>query len=84
MQKPRGNEIFVIESFFLFLATSKRLNQRWLKQFLKYKNTDFPGDPVVNILPSNAGAAGVIPAWGAKILGTLQQKNQNIKQEAIL
>ena len=46
----------------MFLATSKRLNQRWLKQFLKYKNTDFPGDPEVNFSPSNAGAAGLIPA----------------------
>ena len=28
---------------------------------------DFPGRPAVKILPSNAGRAGSIPGWGAKI-----------------
>ena len=28
---------------------------------------DFPGGPVAGTLPSNAGGAGSIPDWGAKI-----------------
>ena len=28
---------------------------------------DFPGGPMVKTLPSNAGAVGLIPGWGAKI-----------------
>ena len=28
---------------------------------------DFPGGPVVKILPSNAGDMGFIPGWGTKI-----------------
>ena len=40
---------------------------------------DFPGGPVVKILPSNARVAGVIPDGGAKISHASGQKNQNIK-----
>ena len=36
---------------------------------------DFPGSPVVQILPSIAGHAGSIPGWGAR------PKHQNIKQK---
>ena len=42
---------------------------------------DFPGGPVVKTLPSNAGGAGLIPGWGAKIPHTSRPKNQNIKQK---
>ena len=42
---------------------------------------DFPGGPVVKILPSNARVAGVIPDGGAKISHASGQKNQNIKKE---
>ena len=42
---------------------------------------DFPGGPVVKTLPSNAGGAGPIPGWGAKIPHALWPKNQNIKQK---
>ena len=45
------------------------------------KKEDFPGDPVVNTLPSNAGGAGLIPDQGAAILHALQPKHQNIKQK---
>ena len=41
----------------------------------------FPGGPVVEILPSNARSAGLIPGWGAKIPHALQPKNQNMKQK---
>ena len=42
---------------------------------------DFPGGPVVNILPSNAGGVGSIPGRGAKIPHALGPRNQNIKQK---
>ena len=41
----------------------------------------FPGVPVVKTLPSNAGGAGSIVVWGAKISYALWPKNQNIKQK---
>ena len=44
---------------------------------------DFPGGPVGKILPSNAGYAGSIPGWGAKIHMPLGQKTK-LKTEAIL
>ena len=31
--------------------------------------------------PSNAGGAGLIPGWGAKIPHASRPKNQNIKQK---
>ena len=36
---------------------------------------------MVKTLPSNAGGAGSIPGWGAKIPHALWPKNQNIKQK---
>ena len=32
----------------------------------KQPQGDFPGSPVVETLPSNAGGASLIPGWGAK------------------
>ena len=40
---------------------------------------DFPGGPVVETLPSNAGGAGSIPAQGAKVPHASRPKIQNIK-----
>ena len=48
---------------------------------LRRKAGHFPGSPVVETLPSNAGGAGLIPGWGAKIPRALQPKDQNIKQK---
>ena len=42
---------------------------------------DFPGGPAVRTSPSNAGGAGSIPGWGAKIPHALWPKNQSIKQK---
>ena len=42
---------------------------------------DFPGGPVAYTLPSNAGAAGSTPGWGAKSPHAFQRKRQNIKQK---
>ena len=43
---------------------------------------DFPGCPVVETLPCNAGAAGLIPAQGAKIPHASRPKNQTIKNRS--
>ena len=48
------------------------------------KKKDFPGDPVVNTLPSNAGGAGLIPNQGAVILHALGPKHQNIKKSNVV
>ena len=42
---------------------------------------DFPGGPVVKTSPSNAGGAGSIRDWEARIPHALWSKNQNIKQK---
>ena len=42
---------------------------------------DFPGGPVVKTLPSNAGAAGLIPVQEAKIPHASWPKKQSIKQK---
>ena len=34
---------------------------------------DFPGGPMVEIHPSNAGDAGSIPGWGTKIAQATEQ-----------
>ena len=36
---------------------------------------DFPGGPVVKTSPSNTGAVGSIPGWGAKISHASRQLN---------
>ena len=46
----------------------KKAEFKLLGQFqIKNECGDFPGDPVVKILPSNAGDAGLIPGRGLKI-----------------
>ena len=35
---------------------------------------DFPGGPVVKTSPSNAGGAGSVPGWGAKVPHAWWQK----------
>ena len=42
---------------------------------------DFPGSPVVKILPSNAGGEGSLPGQEAKIPHALWPKKQNVKQK---
>ena len=46
---------------------------------IKKRAGDFPGGPVDKTSPSNAGGAGSIPGWGAKITRASWPKNQNIK-----
>ena len=52
-----------------------------MQYFLKVKIRDFPGGPVVKTSPSNAGGAGSIPGWGAKIPHASQPEKQNVKQK---
>ena len=42
---------------------------------------DFPAGPVGKTSPSNAGGAGSIPGWGAKIPHASRPKYQNVKQK---
>ena len=50
-------------------------------EFLVSYSWNFPGGPVVKTSASNAGSAGLIPVWGAKIPHASWPKNQNMKQE---
>ena len=43
---------------------------------------DFPGGPVVETSPSNAGDAGLIPGRGAQIPHASQPKNQNVSNRS--
>ena len=47
------------------------------------KFQDFPGGPVVNTSPSNAGGADSIPSWGAKITHAMLPEKSKCKTEAI-
>ena len=49
---------------------------RYLFSVLKHDAGDFAGGPVVKTLPSNAGGAGSIPGWGAKIPQASRPKNK--------
>ena len=42
---------------------------------------DFPGGPVVETSPSNAGGEGSTPGWGTRVPHVLQPKGQDIKQK---
>ena len=60
----------------LFVVVSFNANTIYLHVKNKKSNRDFPGSPVVTILPSNAGGAGLIPGWGTKISHVLQPKSK--------
>ena len=55
--------------------------QAYLSSFQELAERDFPGSPVVETSPSNAGVVGSIPGRGAKIPHASGPKNQNIKQK---
>ena len=52
-----------------------------LQSIIHQVSRDFPGDPVVNISPSNAEGVGSIPGQGAQSPLAQWLKNQNIKQK---
>ena len=63
----------------------KKSEFKLLGQFqIKNECGDFPGDPVVKILPSNAGDAGLTPDGGSKIPHVLRPKKPKHKIEAVL
>ena len=51
------------------------------RRFKVIRFRDFPGGPVVETSPSNAGGVGSIPGWGAKIPHASWPKNQKINQK---
>jgi len=51
----------------------------WKECLIRNAIRDFPGNPVVKTLPSNAGGVGLIPGWGATIPHASKPPNQNIK-----
>ena len=55
--------------------------QNFCYQHFKAQAWHFPGGPVVETSPSNAGGAGSIPGRGAKFPHASGPKNQNIKQK---
>ena len=62
-------------------AGSRAMAEMHRELGLKFLTRDFPGGPVVKTSPSNAGGAGSIRGWGAKIPHASGPKNQNIKQK---
>ena len=48
----------------------------------KTKGRDFPGSPVVKILPFDMGGACSTPAWGVKISHVSWPKKNKIKYKA--
>ena len=40
---------------------------------LKHQSGDFPGDPLVKNLPSNARDPSLRPSWGIKVLHAVEQ-----------
>ena len=59
------------------MTICKNRQHKGLKPHFK----DLPGNPVIKILPSNAGGMGLLPGQEAKILYASQPKHQNIKQK---
>lgn len=45
----------------------------YTEAFLKAEEEDFPGGPLVERLPSKAGGADLISAWGSKIPPAMEQ-----------
>ena len=56
----------------------------YTETFLKAEEEDFPGGSLVVHLPSKAGGAGLISAWGSKIPRASWLKNPKPKTETVL
>ena len=52
------------------------------EDWLNIHDRDFPGCPMVKILPSKAGGVSLIPGQGAKIPPASQPKDQNINSSS--
>ena len=69
----------------LLLTTACESTMISTKNTIKKKAPgDFPGSPVVETSPSNAGGAGLIPGQGAKIPHASGLKKPKHKTETIL
>ena len=64
----------------LFVVVSFNANTIYLHVKNKKSNRDFPGSPVVTILPSNAGGAGLIPDQATVILHAASPKKEERKK----
>ena len=61
-------------------AKNNKLKKKKKKNIRSRLSQDFPGGPVVETSPFNAGSMGLISGWGAKIPHALKSKNRNMKQ----
>ena len=74
-------------TFFLWAPAKLRLTLQGMRSENLLGNCGqwgFPGRPVVETLPSNAGDAGSIPVWGAKITHVSCPKQNKHETEAVL
>ena len=72
--------IGVLRDFLSNPLITEELNGAYTLEFQYAKDQDYPGNPVVKTLPSNAGDVGLMPSWGAKLPHTSWLKNQPTKQ----
>ena len=63
------------------MPCSAAKNKQTKKNIRSRLSQDFPGGPVVETSPFNAGSMGLISCWGAKIPRALKSKNRNMKQK---
>ena len=81
VERFRGQRLGLVSMVNSVLSPKLHIDVIETIMVLKEKLGDFPGGPVVNILTSNAGVAGLIPGQGTKIPHASQPKTQNIKQK---
>ena len=81
VERFRGQRLGLVSIVNSVLSPKLHIDMIETIMVLKEKLGDFPSGLVFNILPSNAGVAGLNPGQGTKIPHASQPKNQNIKQK---
>ena len=81
VERFRGQRLGLVSMVNSVLSPKLHIDMIETIMVLKEKLGDFPSGPVFNILPSNAGVAGLNPGQGTKIPHASQPQNQNIKQK---
>ena len=68
-----------LEIVILSEVTQRKTNTTWYHLYVESKiwHRDFPGGPVIENLPSNAGDTGPIPGRGTKIPHAVGQLSQH-------